>query len=331
MTDAPFTAPKLLRNQHIQSFLASSGLRRKRFVNQAPELHAATEERLLSVLDQSTQLQGMYSKHPQSRGLAVLFHGWEGSVDSTYLLDLAAALWASGLSIFRLHFRDHGSTHHLNEGLFHSCRLDEVVDAVGQICEEIESGPVFLAGYSLGGNFALRVARSLQDRTDRIRHVFGICPVIDPARSLRAIEDALWHYEAYFLLKWRRSLKIKQTHFPERYRHAPVRRGLRLVDMTAYLVQEYTDFANVDEYFDGYAIKGDYLSDLRIDATIVACVDDPVIPIDDFHELKLASRTQLIINQQGGHCGMVDQLWGPSWATRLINHRISTLLNANTR
>lgn len=324
MNETPFNASRLLGNQHVQSYLASAGLRKRTFLRQLEQMHDLTEERILTASD-GVRLQGYYSHHPESRGMAILFHGWEGSVDSTYLLDLSAALWQSGVSIFRLHFRDHGTTHHLNEGLFHSCRLDEVVDVVSQVVDEFSSQPIFLAGYSLGGNFALRVARHLVDSSGQVKHVFGVCPVVDPQKSLRAIETALWHYEAYFLLKWRTSLKKKKRLFPDQYRNAPLK-GLRLEDMTAYLVEEYTDFAKVDDYFAGYAIKGDYLSELAMDATIVACADDPVIPIDDFYELVLPQSAHLIVTERGGHCGMIDQLMGPSWVARMINRKINRII-----
>ncbi|MCK7471841.1 MAG: hypothetical protein MZU95_14465 [Desulfomicrobium escambiense] len=33
-------------------------------------------------------------------------------------------------NVFRLNYRDHGNTHHLNEGVFHAILLDEVFNAV---------------------------------------------------------------------------------------------------------------------------------------------------------------------------------------------------------
>ena len=62
----------------------------------------------------------------------MLFHGWEGSVDSTYVLQTGSRLLADGWDVFRLNFRDHGDSHRLNEALFHSCRIDEVVHALAR-------------------------------------------------------------------------------------------------------------------------------------------------------------------------------------------------------
>ena len=94
---------------------------------------------------------------PQARDLVILLHGWEGSADSMYVLSLGSYLFELGCDVYRLNFRDHGPSHHLNEEIFHSCRLDEVVGAVRAIQRALRSTRRS-TGFSLGGNFALRVA-----------------------------------------------------------------------------------------------------------------------------------------------------------------------------
>ena len=103
----------------------------------------------------STRAQSVLA---QPRALAILLHGWEGSAQSSYILHTGARLLAEGCDVFRLNFRDHGKTHHLNAGLFHSCRIDEVVGAVGEVAKRFPERPLIIGGFSLGGNFALRVA-----------------------------------------------------------------------------------------------------------------------------------------------------------------------------
>ncbi len=109
------------------------------------------------------RLLGFYSpqKYKKSKGLVVLLHGWEGSVASTYILCTGNALYGRGYDIFRLNFRDHGDSHHLNQGIFYAVLIEEVFQAVRQLCMNAEQKPAFLTGFSLGGNFALRIARKM--------------------------------------------------------------------------------------------------------------------------------------------------------------------------
>ena len=63
-----------------------------------------------------------------------------------------------GFEVVRLNLRDHGATHHLNRDLFHSCRLPEVVGAVRTLAQQFRGPAHGARGFSLGGNFMLRVA-----------------------------------------------------------------------------------------------------------------------------------------------------------------------------
>ena len=82
MTDLPRYAPTgLLRNPHVQSLLASGGLRRYLFRQRAHHLETAAEPWILDGGD-GVRLKGFMTRqtlHARARGLVVLFHGWEGS------------------------------------------------------------------------------------------------------------------------------------------------------------------------------------------------------------------------------------------------------------
>ena len=88
----------------------------------------------------------------------ILIHGWEGSAEAMYVMSTAQRLMEQGFDVFRLNPRDHGPSHHLNPELFHSNRIGEVVGAVGALAERYRPEALMLAGFSLGGNFCLRVA-----------------------------------------------------------------------------------------------------------------------------------------------------------------------------
>ncbi|MBV8157260.1 MAG: alpha/beta fold hydrolase, partial [Dyella sp.] len=149
-----FLPPWPLRSGHVQTMLSSSGVRRVLLPNAAQAVLDGAEQVTVNGGD-GVRLTGAYTAQKtqaRPRGLAVLFHGWEGSVDSTYVLQTGSRLLADGWDIFRLNFRDHGDSHHLNEALFHSCRIDEVVHALVDIAQRYPTRPMALAGFSLGGN-----------------------------------------------------------------------------------------------------------------------------------------------------------------------------------
>jgi len=147
-----------LRSTHTQSLINSSAYRRRIVGRRSKALLDAEQDRTVDGGD-GVRLLGHFSCQPgDSKGLVILFHGWEGSSRSNYIVGAGGMLFDQGFDVFRLNFRDHGDTHHMNSGIFHSCRLDEVVHALKDIQYQTGARNWALSGYSLGGNFALRVA-----------------------------------------------------------------------------------------------------------------------------------------------------------------------------
>lgn len=303
-----FLPPWPLRSGHIQTMLSSSGVRRVLLPKGAQTVMDGAESVMVSGGD-GVRLTGAYTAQkakPQSRGLAVLFHGWEGSVDSTYVLQTGSRLLADGWDVFRLNFRDHGDSHDLNEALFHSCRIDEVVHALVDISQRYPSRPMALAGFSLGGNFALRAALRAPAAGLPLSYTLAVCPIIDPSEGLFSLEaTAPWFYQAYFMHKWRRSLQAKQAAFPQQqyFELSELKQSLR--GLTASLVARHTDFGSLEAYLDGYSVAGRALADLHVPATILTARDDPVIPVDAFEKLDLPANVELDISTYGGHCGFI--------------------------
>lgn len=260
-----------------------------------------------------------------------MFHGWEGSARSTYLLQTGGRLLAEGWDVFRLNFRDHGGTHDLNRGIFHSCLIDEVTAAVGEIAHRFSQRPLALLGYSLGGNFALRVALRAPSSGIPLSRVLTVSPLICPHNGLAAIESSRWFYHAYFMHKWRRSLKRKQRAFPNEplCESRQLRGSLR--ELTRTLVLRHTDFGSLDNYLDGYSIAGDRLAALQVPASILTARDDPVIPVADFERMRLPPCAELTIVQHGGHCGFIRDLRLSSYAEDYIVERLDRLAPAWSR
>ncbi len=270
------------------------------------------------------RLQGFHSARPgASRGLALLLHGWEGSVESSYMLHTAACLIESGFEVFRLNFRDHGETHHANPDIFHSCRLSEVVDAALLVQRMFAADRLVAAGYSLGGNFALRLARAAPEAGLNLAHVAAVCPVLDPAAGMTALERAPWFYRWYFMLKWRRSLRRKRTLFPDRHDFDDAVLAQDMRALTGWLVRQQTDFGSLENYFSAYALAEGGLSGLSVPISVLSAADDPVIPVAAFHRLRLPDSAYLEIADSGGHCGFLLGADLSGYAERWVAERLS--------
>lgn len=319
-----YAPPRWLRGPHLQTVLASSPWRRRRAAAALAATGATTTAHLLDGGD-GVRLHGLHSAIPgvEARGLALLLHGWEGSADSSYMCLSAAQLLGRGFEVFRLNFRDHGGTHHLNPDIFHSCRIDEVVHAARDVATRFASRPMVVAGYSLGGNFALRLALRAPQAGLPLARVAAICPVLDPARTMQRMETGPWFYMHYFERKWRGSLQRKRVLFPDRVGFDESTLKLRMRALTEWLVQRHTDLGSLDAYFDGYSIAGDRLCALQVPTHILMAADDPVIPAEDFHALSLPDATRVELLPWGGHCGFLEDARLSGYAERWLAARLA--------
>jgi predicted alpha/beta-fold hydrolase len=310
-----FRPPFFLKNAHVQTVLASSKLR----TLGSNSMRDVARQEIIETAE-GINLLGHHSAQNggPAKGLAILLHGWEGSADSTYLLRCGRSLYANGYDIFRLNFRDHGDSHHLNEGIFYAVLLEEVYQAVLLAAAFSGGRPVFLIGFSLGGNFVLRILKKCaRVPITNLCHAVSISPVLNPQKSTTRI-DQIAFIRKYFLAKWRRSLTKKQALFPDLYDFGNVMGVKTIQALTDALLEKYSDFPTAQDYFDAYSVMGPAIEDIHTPTTIVTAQDDPIIPIEDFYDLKLNKHIRLVIHPHGGHNGFITGFKLQSWYENMI-------------
>lgn len=314
-----FVPPRWLRSAHLQSILPSLPPRRRQVERRTAAWRRRSRELLLDC-GEGVTLQAFHTPAGPlpAQTVAILLHGWEGSAESQYILSLAHALLDRGVDVVRLNLRDHGDTHHLNRELFHSCRLPEVVGAVSALRRQFAQQRLVLAGFSLGGNFMLRVAAEAPRAGIAIDRVLAVSPLLDPHTTLDAIENGFALYHAYFVQKWTRSLLRKQRAWPGEYDFGPLLRSRNLRQMTRDLVLAHTEYDDLDTYLRGYAVTGSRLAGLTVPSTILAAVDDPMIPAADLARLPESDLLHVVTTEHGGHCGFIEDLGSTTWVEEFV-------------
>ena len=209
--------------------------------------------------------------------LIMMIPGWLGNVESTYVLSGAHTLWQGGFNVVRINLRDHGDTAHLNSGLFHSALIDEVVALVKTLMSEFPSAPAGLIGYSMGGNFALRIAKQIPELA-----TLAICPALSPKETMLKINGNII-YEQYFMRKWRDLWVKKQAAFPQLYNFKDAMNLSSVTSLTDYFVKYHTEYTNTDDYFAAYDLSKGALE--GVNAKILAAGDDPIIPAKHYANL----------------------------------------------
>ena len=306
-----FEPPGYLQNPHLQTILNSQGPRKwrarailRRLDSRTLVLMAADGTRLLAEFDQAA--------FGDRSTLAVLLHGWEGSSRSSYLVTTTARLLAEGFDVLRVNLRDHGDSHHLNRELFNSTRSPEVGSALQEYVSGQDYARVFLAGFSLGGSFALRIAADSGEQIG-LSACVAVCPPTDPAHAMDALNNGFVAYERYFFRRWRDSLQRKLACFPELAYAGDLASARSLDDLNRLFIPQHTIYERVDDYFKAYALVGDRLSTLALPTHLIASEDDPIIPVSDMTRIDPNPHLHLETHAFGGHCGFIRNLAGHSW------------------
>lgn len=305
-----YKPPRHLRNAHVQTVLNSQGPRKlrargilKRLDSDNLILQSEDGTRLLAELDHAVNGRS---------ALVILLHGWEGSSRSSYMLTTAASLLAQGFDVLRVNLRDHGDSHHLNRELFNSTRSPEVASALQEFNAAQAYEHVFLAGFSLGGSFALRIAADAGTEIGLDASI-AVCPPTDPARAMDALNKGFFAYERYFFKRWHGSLQRKLHCFPEFDYAGELASARSLDDLNRIFIPAHTIYSDVEDYFAAYALVGDRLSAMAKPAYLIATEDDPIIPVDDLKRIDPVENLQIETHRYGGHCGFIDNLAGRSW------------------
>lgn len=305
---APFTPPWWMRHNMTQTILASLKFRKR-----GPNPMLDVAEDMILYCEDGVRLKGSYSPHPENKALVIFLHGWEGSQESTYVVSGGRQVYARGASVFRLNYRDHGDSHALNEGLFYSTLFNEVFDAVKQAANLAKGAPVYIVGFSLGGNFALRIARSLRDLSIKnLKHIFAISPVVDPWGAAPLV-DKNYFFRRYFLKKWTRSLRRKQELFPHLYDFSGLLNEQKVLAMTQKLLPLYSEYSNMESYFNAYRVDPHDLAYCPVPISLITAADDGMIPVVDIMTLQLNENAKRIVHAHGGHNGFFQSLKGPTW------------------
>lgn len=314
MSTDNFSPPLPLRNPHVQTILASTRPRRLLTEIRASHLLAASSEVILDCGQEARLLATCSRGHGESRGLVILIHGWEGSSNSSYMLSAAARLFGAGFTVFRLNLRDHGDSHGLNRELFNSTRLTEVVGAMRAIITSQKPQPVFLAGFSLGGNFTLRLGLQGSEAGVKLTAIAAVCPLINPANATARLEDKLPLYHHYFVKKWKRSLQKKLALFPDLDNAGILMRCRSLRAMHDHFVPRHTGYPTTTAYFAAYTLSASMLERMPIPCHIIAADDDPITTTSDLDTIGRPPSLSFCRTRYGGHCGFLKDYTLRSWA-----------------
>jgi len=250
---------------------------------------------------------------PWRRATLIALHGLNGSSEAHYMRGLAAKAFARGMNVVRLNQRNCGDTEHLAEGLFHSGLTADAAHVIDELTRVDGLTAIGVAGYSLGGNLALKLAGEFGAHAPAtLVGVAAVSPIIEISECTRALERSEnWLYEWNFVRDLKRRIRRKEQCRPGRFDLAKLNAVKTVREFDETYTAPYFGFRNAEDYYHRASAMR-VIDRVRVPALVITAEDDPFVPPAPFHDPKVTTNPQidLRISAHGGHCGFV----GPSSA-----------------
>jgi len=265
-----------------------------------------------------------WQPHPWEHPTLIALHGLNGSSDAHYVRGMAAKAFARGMNVVRLNQRNCGDTEHLAAGLFHSGLTADVRYVVDELIAVDGLTAIAAAGYSLGGNLALKLAGEYgTDGPREFRAAAAVSPILEIGDCVDALEkpsNAIYQWN--FVKDLKRRMRRKDRVNPGAFDLSRLGtiRTVRAFD-EAYTAP-YFGFAGASDYY--YRASAMRVIDrVAIPALIITAEDDPFVPTAPFRDVCVAGNPHitLVISEHGGHCGFVGTRSGEDdgyWAENQI-------------
>ena len=239
---------------------------------------------------------------------------------------IASKAFARGMNVVRLNQRNCGDTEHLSAGLFHSGLTHDAAYVIAELTAVDGLTSIAIAGYSLGGNLALKLAAEYGNAAPpELRAVAAVSPIIEIGECVKALErPGNQLYQWNFVKDLKRRMRRKDRFWPGRFDLSRLDRIRTVREFDEVYTAPHFGFNGAaDYYYRASAMR--IIERIRIPALVITAEDDPFVPPAPFRDPKISSNPCIDVDlcAHGGHCGFVGPPSGEDdgyWAeTRIVD------------
>ncbi|MDX2150640.1 MAG: alpha/beta fold hydrolase [Bryobacteraceae bacterium] len=259
-----------------------------------------------------------------SRAELILLHGLEGSSSAGYMVSMAQDALLAGLAATRLNMRTCGGTEHLCPTLYHA-GLTSDLRRVLEIVKNEDRGPVFLCGFSLGGNVVLKLAGELGPGGSDL--LAGVCAVGTPLH-LGACVDKMAEpqnrlYEHRFVQRLKARYRRRQQQAPDRFPARDLDAIRTVLEFDDRITAPAFGFRGARHYYDTQSAIH-FLPRIAVPTLLIQAQDDPLIPFSLYQSDAVRGNEciTLVAPEHGGHLGFIARRRPRFWADTVVLHWI---------
>lgn len=308
-----------LKNPHLQTILPALFRKQPR-----PEIEIEQFE-----LSDGDFVECFWHHKPHHKGntpIVVLFHGLDGSFESSYIQGIMHTLKQEGFSSVLMHFRGCSGKINRLPRSYHSGETGDAKTWIENLTEHYPKSPLFAVGYSLGGNMLLKLLGEWGESSP-ITAAVSVSAPIQLDMCANKMNRGFSRFYQYNLMKGLKRALLKKygAHDMQSLIGVDEKYIMKLKSFWEF-DDVYTGpihgFSSASEYYTKSSAK-QFLPEITTDTLIIHALDDPFMTPDILpHKKEVSSTVRIESYPHGGHVGFIGgSLVKPYyWLDRRIVH-----------
>jgi predicted alpha/beta-fold hydrolase len=196
-----------------------------------------------------------------------------------------------------------------------------------------------VAGYSLGGNLALKLAAEYGRHAPRVLcAVAAVSPIIEIAQCVDALErPANVLYQWNFVKDLKRRMRRKEQVHPGHFDLTRLDAVRTVREFDEVFTAPYFGFRSAADYYHrASALR--IIDRIQVPALVMTAEDDPFVPAAPFFDPRITSNPaiELRVCRHGGHCGFVcaasamdDGYWAENQIIGFVEQHVNERMPAS--
>lgn len=227
----------------------------------------------------------------------VLIHGLGGSHDSRYMIRNSRNFYNKGYKVVRINLRGSGSGKGLSKLPYNAGNSEDLLKVLQALKNEETESEIYVIGFSLGGNTALKLAGELGTEAEKMVKTFiAVCPPFDLEHTVHAIQKKRHYlYHKYYL----GNISKQISPWTKQKFHS-------LLDLDNTLTGPIWGYKDAKEYYQKCSSKY-YLANISTTTHLISAEDDPFVSLESLNDVSISSHVNLWTTQHGSHMGFLGR------------------------
>lgn len=296
LVKSDYSPPLIFRNGHISTVY--SGLIRR--VNGLEQVRERLELQDGDFID----LDWSYTASSTSK-LLILLHGLEGNGQRPYITGSAKVFIGNGYDVCAVNFRGcSGETNRLYRS-YHSGATEDLAELITHITKQQKYREIYIKGFSLGGNMALKYIGELNELPQEVKAVIAVSVPCSLHSSLvELLKPKNYLYAKRFKNHLIAKLKAKQILYPKLITDEDISKVKTLKDFDDIYTSKAHGFRDAMEYYKKCSSL-QFLPNIGIPTLIINAKNDSFLGPACYPHTESEKHSKIFLEtpKYGGHVG----------------------------